>query len=107
MSTELVVLVPSRSRPQNIDRLLKAWTFYHATSDLMIYVDEDDPEVDEYRKLPDHPYASLTIGPRSRPQWHAQLAGLAGVRTCTRTSASWATTIVRTPTGGTRRSSGS
>ena len=55
MSTELVVLVPSRSRPQNVDRLLKAWTFYHATSDLMIYVDEDDPEVDEYRKLPDHP----------------------------------------------------
>lgn len=64
MTSELVVLVPSRARPQNIQRLLQAWTSTSAQASLVIYVDDDDPEIESYRALLSDPYTSLVIGPR-------------------------------------------
>jgi len=63
VSPSMVVLVPSRGRPRNIDRLRQAWADTGATADLVVLVDDDDPTRDEYAAL-DLP--ALHIGPRQR-----------------------------------------
>jgi hypothetical protein len=45
---DLLVIVPTRGRPQNLRRLLKAWEETEATADLIACVDTDDPFLDEY-----------------------------------------------------------
>ncbi len=59
----MVVVVPSRGRPHNIERLVQAWADTGATADLVVLVDDDDPCRDEYVAL-DLP--ALHIGPRQR-----------------------------------------
>lgn len=72
----MVVVVPSRTRPHNIARLLQCWEDTGATAKLMVLVDDDDPTLDEYLTGPNH---SLKIGPRQRigpllNEWAPKLA---------------------------------
>lgn len=60
MTSELLVIVPSRGRPQNIERLLQAWEDTGAEAELEIAIDDDDPTLDAYLKL----RVNKTIGPR-------------------------------------------
>ena len=48
---DLAVLVPSRNRPQNIAELLVAFKDTDTKSDLIVILDDDEPQFDEYRKL--------------------------------------------------------
>jgi len=45
----LVVLVPTRGRPENIVELAKAFEDTKATAKLVIVCDEDDPKLEEYK----------------------------------------------------------
>jgi hypothetical protein len=45
---EMVVLVPSRGRPQNIVDLVHAWIRTKATAALYVLVDDDDPRLLDY-----------------------------------------------------------
>lgn len=63
---QLLVLVPSRGRPENIRRLLKGIdeTQTHAT--FRVLVDLDDPKLDEYQRVMQGNYkASLYVGERA------------------------------------------
>lgn len=55
----MLVIVPSRGRPQNIERLMKAWQDTHTEATMIVGVDEDDPTLDDYLTL-----GSCEIGPR-------------------------------------------
>jgi len=48
MAMNICVIVPSRGRPQNLDRLQKAFKDTKATADLYAILDLDDPKVGEY-----------------------------------------------------------
>lgn len=51
MPAELVVIVPSRGRPEAVPRVVDAWHATDAYQDaaLLFAVDEDDPAADQYR----------------------------------------------------------
>jgi hypothetical protein len=55
----MIVLVPSRGRPDNIRRLRQAWADTRAEADLMVLVDDDDPTLPDYG-------ADVVVGPRRR-----------------------------------------
>jgi predicted O-methyltransferase YrrM len=48
---ELAVIVPTRGRPANLNRVIGAWDFTNAwdVADLIVVVDADDPEIRGYR----------------------------------------------------------
>ena len=48
--SDFAIVVPSRNRPNNIERLRQAWIDTGATADLLVYVDEDDPVLDQYKE---------------------------------------------------------
>jgi glycosyltransferase involved in cell wall biosynthesis len=50
MAMKMCVVVPSRGRPENADRLAKAFINTKAYADLYIVVDNDDPKWNEYAK---------------------------------------------------------
>ena len=58
MAMKMCVVVPSRGRPENADRLAKAFIDTNAEADLYIVVDNDDPKWNEYAKN-----ESLTVLP--------------------------------------------
>ena len=47
----LVVLVPSRNRPENIAELIKSLDETETESDLIVIVDSDEPQMDAYLQL--------------------------------------------------------
>jgi hypothetical protein len=58
----LLMIVPSRGRPRNLDLLVEAWastTSGHA--DLVVALDDDDPALYQYNA---HRIAMVTVGPR-------------------------------------------
>ena len=68
MTGDLLVIVPSRGRPQNVARMLDA---VHATAKMRTHVhvavDDDDPELERYRYVMKQAAAEgdvLTTGPR-------------------------------------------
>jgi hypothetical protein len=69
MSGKIAILVPSRGRPHNIERL---WheavrTAAHPGSlYLMVRVDDDDVQLPEYRRVCDELHLRLFVGPRTR-----------------------------------------
>ena len=65
----LVVIVPTRGRPQNIARLIEGWQQTGATAQLSIVVDDDDPAIDGYLNLLDGhfpPFVEFRMAPRIR-----------------------------------------
>ncbi len=54
MTADLLIIVPSRGRPQNVAALLDAWgRTSTGAADLLVAVDEDDPELAGYQALQD------------------------------------------------------
>jgi hypothetical protein len=62
----MCVLVPSRGRPSNIARLAEAWFTTGAEAELVVLIDDDDPELDGYENLADDYGFTLIIGEPSR-----------------------------------------
>ena len=48
MTNRTCVVVPTRGRPQNITRLLATWHETGATAQLVVALDDDDPQLDAY-----------------------------------------------------------
>lgn len=69
----LLMIVPSRGRPRNLDRLVQAWrTTASGHADLVVALDEDDPDLFAYDA---GRVAMVTVGPRqSFVAWTNQLA---------------------------------
>jgi hypothetical protein len=65
---DLAIIVPSRGRPNNIDRLRNAFLATSSNVDLIVAVDDDDPHLPGYREVwAAHDRAfSLGVGPRLR-----------------------------------------
>lgn len=62
--SEMTILVPSRGRPENIIRLMDAWsTTTTRDTRLLVLVDDDDPKLDEYLAIPS---VDIQVGPRLR-----------------------------------------
>jgi glycosyltransferase involved in cell wall biosynthesis len=61
---EMTILVPSRGRPENIIRLMDAWsTTTTRDTRLLVLVDDDDPKLNEYLAIPN---IDIQVGPRLR-----------------------------------------
>lgn len=64
---DMLAIVPSRGRPHNIAALATTWELAHGHADLLVAVDDDDPELPQYvRVLNAHPWIRRHIGPRLR-----------------------------------------
>lgn len=50
---EMAIIVPTRGRPANVQKVIAAWDFTNAWdhADLVLAVDDDDPEIEGYRDL--------------------------------------------------------
>jgi hypothetical protein len=65
----MLVIVPSRGRPNNVADLIRAWDATQANATLVVAVDDDDPELESYQKIATvmhEEYFQLVIGPRLR-----------------------------------------
>jgi predicted O-methyltransferase YrrM len=77
---DLAIIVPTRGRPGNVQRVISAWDFTNAWdhADLVLVADADDPEIQGYRDLvestehPDtgQPLVRLLEVPRWMPMVH-------------------------------------
>lgn len=73
MVDDLLVIIPTRGRPQAIAEIAEAWNATGATADLRFVIDDDDPAEDEYlaaitkiSKTPRSWRLHFTDGPRLR-----------------------------------------
>lgn len=49
--SDLAIITPSRSRPQNIEALLQSFEDTDAKCKLVVVVDDDDPELEKYKAI--------------------------------------------------------
>ena len=49
MADDLLVIIPTRGRPQAIPEIIQAWDDTKATADVLFCVDKDDPELAAYK----------------------------------------------------------
>jgi len=65
-------ILPTRSRPHNLERLAMHWRYTDATAPVCVYLDTDDPALSEYRALDLPPDWTIHIGERApyNPVWH-------------------------------------
>ena len=62
--SEMTILVPSRGRPENIIRLMDAWTTTTTLDTrLLVLVDDDDSKLNDYLVIPN---IDIRVGPRLR-----------------------------------------
>lgn len=68
LTAEILIIVPSRTRPHNIRRLLQAWTATGAwgTADLRIDIETDDPHYHGYQRIDLPAGARYGVGNRWR-----------------------------------------
>lgn len=70
--SDLLMIVPSRGRPKNVEDLLDAWFMTTDDgTDLIVAVDDDDPALPEYRRVLAPAFevelpVDLVVGPRLR-----------------------------------------
>jgi hypothetical protein len=50
MADDLLVIIPTRGRPQAIPEIMQAWDDTGATADVLFCVDKDDPELAAYKQ---------------------------------------------------------
>ncbi|WP_069883534.1 hypothetical protein [Streptomyces luteocolor] len=50
MADDLLVIIPTRGRPQAVPEIVQAWDDTGATADVLFAVDNDDPELAAYKK---------------------------------------------------------
>lgn len=65
---DLLVIIPTRGRPESIPSILQSWKDTGATADLLFAVDDDDPQLDAYLAHRDdgNPGVIWHVGPRLR-----------------------------------------
>jgi predicted O-methyltransferase YrrM len=63
---ELLIIIPTRGRPQNVTRVIEAWqaTGAFEVANVLFAVDEDDPELERYLAIPAHPQVAITVAER-------------------------------------------
>jgi hypothetical protein len=68
VSPDLLMIVPSRGRPENVAALWQAWQATTTSRDtaLLVAVDDDDPTLSGYRQVCDGWGIELVVGPRLR-----------------------------------------
>jgi hypothetical protein len=68
MSADLLVIVPTRNRPQNARALYESWeATVTGRADLLFVCDDDDPQLDSYKnQMSWMPLAQLEVGSRLR-----------------------------------------
>jgi hypothetical protein len=67
MGADLLMIVPSRGRPENVAELWKAWQdTTTGNTALLVAADDDDPQLPGYRQVCDGWGIELTVGPRLR-----------------------------------------
>lgn len=70
MADDLLVIIPTRSRPDSVPAILQAWDDTSATADLLFAVDTDDPELAAYKAhaaaFKSNPRVRFTFGKRRR-----------------------------------------
>lgn len=69
--TDLLIIVPTRSRPEAVDRVVEAWQVTGAFDDgamLSFVIDADDPRYDDYRHALWR-WASIGVRSMSIPKW--------------------------------------
>lgn len=68
--SDLLMIVPTRGRPESIPQIMDCWAATGATANILFAVDEDDPKVDQYAEqyatLHSNPQAIMVVGPRLR-----------------------------------------
>lgn len=68
--TDMLWIVPSRSRPHNISDLIQAWYTTRCYAELLVVVDIDDPELEGYRRVEagykGFQWVKFAYGPRLR-----------------------------------------
>lgn len=62
----MLYLVPSRGRPGNAEELIKAWGATRSYARLWICVDDDDPALKDYKRIPLPPWVELKVNARLR-----------------------------------------
>jgi hypothetical protein len=65
MADDLLVIIPTRGRPQAVPEIVQAWDDTGATADLLFAVDTDDPEIAGYKKHAADLKATAGCGSRS------------------------------------------
>lgn len=63
---DLLVLVPSRGRPQSVAEMAKAWEDTNTKAHLLYVVDDDDPTLPEYAQACHDFWVGLRVGKRLR-----------------------------------------
>lgn len=78
MSADLLVIVPTRGRPDNLRRALDAWDATGAwdCAALLAAVDADDPQIDGYRQLAAQWAGSGRVSLFEIPVWQPMVAKL-------------------------------
>jgi len=70
MTDDLLVIIPTRGRPQAVPEIMQAWEETGATADVLFAVDTDDPELAAYKKqaatYKADPRVRFTFGKRRR-----------------------------------------
>jgi hypothetical protein len=70
MADDLLVIIPTRGRPQAVPEIMQAWDDTGATAHLLFAVDTDDPELAAYKNhaadLKTDPRVRFTFGKRRR-----------------------------------------
>ncbi|MGW4076053.1 glycosyltransferase family 2 protein [Streptomyces asiaticus] len=70
MADDLLVIIPTRGRPDSVPAIVQAWNDTGATADLLFAVDTDDPELAAYKQhaaeLKGDPRVRFTFGKRRR-----------------------------------------
>jgi len=63
---DLLMIVPSRGRPQSVELLAQAWTDTQAAAKLLLCVDDDDHTMPQYVDACEHHGVEILVGPRRR-----------------------------------------
>lgn len=75
---DLLVVVPTRGRPTNVERVIEAWeaTGAFADANIMVAFDADDPERDRYAALTAEWAGSGCVSAYELPRWEPMVAKL-------------------------------
>jgi hypothetical protein len=78
VSADLLIIVPTRGRPQSVSRVVEAWRDTDAfdVADLLFAIDADDPKIEEYRRELYGYAKSLKIKVRVSPTWRPMVPKL-------------------------------
>jgi len=68
---DLLIIVPSRGRPQSVARVVEAWRATGAlgVADLLVAVDADDPEIEGYRRAVPAAAGTAPVSRYEVPAW--------------------------------------